>query len=166
LVVLAGGHGVAAHGVLAYPPAVTEAMVRTIVAGRAGVSALAREHGVQDIVRFAGRQPQNELKWFYGAADVFVLATAFEGWANVFLEAMACGLPVVTTRVGGNAEVIVDRSLGELVDWWNAAVFRDAIDRALRADWDRNAIIAHARANTWDERIERLIEELRDSSVA
>ncbi|GAA1933028.1 nicotinate-nucleotide--dimethylbenzimidazole phosphoribosyltransferase [Nocardioides hwasunensis] len=46
LVVLAGDHGVAAHGVSAYPPAITEAMVRTIVAGQAGVSALAREHGV------------------------------------------------------------------------------------------------------------------------
>jgi nicotinate-nucleotide--dimethylbenzimidazole phosphoribosyltransferase len=47
LVVFAGDHGVAAHGVSAYPAAVTEAMVRTIVAGRAGVSALAREHGVR-----------------------------------------------------------------------------------------------------------------------
>ena len=46
LVVFAGDHGVAAHGVSAYPPAVTEAMVRTIVAGRAGVNALAKEHGV------------------------------------------------------------------------------------------------------------------------
>jgi nicotinate-nucleotide--dimethylbenzimidazole phosphoribosyltransferase len=46
LVVFAGDHGVAAHGVSAYPAAVTEAMVRTIVSGRAGVSALAREHGV------------------------------------------------------------------------------------------------------------------------
>src|SRR5829696_4247307 len=46
LAVFAGDHGVAAHGVSAYPSAVTEAMVRTIVAGRAGVSALAREHGV------------------------------------------------------------------------------------------------------------------------
>lgn len=46
LVVFAGDHGVAAHGVSAYPSAVTEAMVRTIVAGRAGVSALAKEHGV------------------------------------------------------------------------------------------------------------------------
>ncbi len=46
LVVLAGDHGVAAHGVSAYPSAVTEAMVRTIVAGRAGVSALAAAHGV------------------------------------------------------------------------------------------------------------------------
>jgi nicotinate-nucleotide--dimethylbenzimidazole phosphoribosyltransferase len=47
LVVFAGDHGVAAHGVSAYPAAVTEAMVRTIVAGQAGVSALAREHGVR-----------------------------------------------------------------------------------------------------------------------
>jgi len=46
LVVFAGDHGVAAHGVSAYPAAVTEAMVRTIVSGRAGVSALARAHGV------------------------------------------------------------------------------------------------------------------------
>lgn len=46
LVVLAGDHGVAAHGVSAYPASITEAMVRTLVAGRAGVSALAREHGV------------------------------------------------------------------------------------------------------------------------
>ncbi|MBC2934234.1 nicotinate-nucleotide--dimethylbenzimidazole phosphoribosyltransferase [Nocardioides sp. zg-1228] len=46
LVVLAGDHGVAAHGVSAYPAAVTEAMVRTLVAGSAGVSALARAHGV------------------------------------------------------------------------------------------------------------------------
>jgi nicotinate-nucleotide--dimethylbenzimidazole phosphoribosyltransferase len=46
LVVLAGDHGVAAHGVSAYPAAVTEAMVRTIVAGLAGVSALAKQHGV------------------------------------------------------------------------------------------------------------------------
>ena len=47
LVVLAGDHGVAVHGVSAYPPAVTEAMVRTIVGGRAGVSALAAAHGVR-----------------------------------------------------------------------------------------------------------------------
>ena len=46
LVVLAGDHGVAGHGVSAYPPAITEAMVRTIVSGRAGVSALASAHGV------------------------------------------------------------------------------------------------------------------------
>ena len=47
LVIFAGDHGVAAHGVSAYPPAITAAMVRTFVAGRAGVNALARAHGVR-----------------------------------------------------------------------------------------------------------------------
>ena len=47
LVIFAGDHGVAAHGVSAYPPAITAAMVRTFVAGRAGVNALAAAHGVQ-----------------------------------------------------------------------------------------------------------------------
>ena len=47
LVIFAGDHGVAAHGVSAYPPAITAAMVRTFLAGKAAVSALARTHGVQ-----------------------------------------------------------------------------------------------------------------------
>jgi teichuronic acid biosynthesis glycosyltransferase TuaC len=126
---------------------------------RGELEALARQHGVGDIVRFCGRQPQEQLKWFYGAADLFVLATEFEGWANVFLEAMACGLPVVTTRVGGNAEVVADPAVGTLVDFWQAEAFSAAIDEALARDWDRRAIVAYAQANSWDDRIVRLVEE-------
>jgi len=126
---------------------------------RASLEAQARECGVEDAVRFCGRLPQDELRWYYGAADVFVLATEFEGWANVFLEAMACGLPVVSTRVGGNSEVVVEPNTGELVDWWNADAFASAIERALVRKWDRCAIIAYARSNAWDERVERLVAE-------
>ena len=60
---------------------------------RPELEALARRHGVGDIVRFCGPQPASELKWFYGAADVFALATEHEGWANVFLEASPSGRP-------------------------------------------------------------------------
>lgn len=126
---------------------------------RASLEAQARECGVADSVRFCGRQPQEALRWFYGAADVFVLATEFEGWANVFLEAMACGLPVVTTRVGGNAEVVAQPLTGELVDWWDADAFGEAIERALTRRWDRDAIVAYARANGWDRRVEQLVLE-------
>lgn len=126
---------------------------------RASLEAQARECGVAEAVRFCGRQPQDELRWFYGAADVFVLATEFEGWANVFLEAMACGLPVVTTRVGGNAEVVMEPDTGELVAWWDAEAFAEAIDRALARRWDREAIVAYARANGWDRRVEQLVAE-------
>ena len=72
----------------------------------------AQELGLQDCVVFLGPLAPERLKVPLSAADVFVLATRNEGWANVFLEAMACGLPVVTTDVGGNAEVVCDRGAG------------------------------------------------------
>jgi glycosyltransferase involved in cell wall biosynthesis len=128
---------------------------------RASLEALARSEGVADAVRFCGRQLPEDLKWYYGAADVFALATTYEGWANVFLEAMACGLPVVSTRVGGNEQVVCSADLGELVDFWNPAAFAEAVERALRKDWDRAAIIAYARSNTWDRRIDVLEREFR-----
>ncbi len=126
---------------------------------RVSLEAQARECGVADAVRLCGRQRQDELRWFYGAADVFVLATEFEGWANVFLEAMACGLPVVSTRVGGNAEVVREPDTGELVDWWDADAFVEAVERSLVRNWDRAAIVAYARANGWDRRVEQLVAE-------
>lgn len=121
---------------------------------------LAAEHGVSDIVRFCGVQPQEDLKWFYSAADVFALATAHEGWANVFLEAMACGLPVVTTRVGGNTQVVCRPELGTLVDYWNPDVFLEALADALQRSWPRKQILEYAAANGWDGKIACLVKEL------
>lgn len=122
---------------------------------------LAIDHGVQDIVRFCGPQVPDELRHFYSAADVFALATAHEGWANVFLEAMACGLPVVTTAVGGNAEVVRSPDLGRVVPFDDPQAFRTALEEALASAWDREAIVAYARANDWKPRIDVLVENLR-----
>lgn len=123
----------------------------------AELTRLAAEHGVSDVVRLCGRQPPDELRWYYGAADVFALATEYEGWANVFLEAMACGLPVVTTRVGGNPEVVESPDLGTLVPYWDPQAFYEALVHALDRCWDRDAIVRHAQANAWDRRVEQLI---------
>jgi teichuronic acid biosynthesis glycosyltransferase TuaC len=122
---------------------------------------LAAELQLEDCVVFAGAQPPDRLAQWLSAADVFVLATRNEGWANVFLEAMACGLPVVTTRVGGNAEVVNEPWLGEVVDFGDAVALQDAMQRALVQPWDRGLIRAHAEANTWDRRIDVLEREFR-----
>lgn len=129
--------------------------------------AMVHRLGLDDHVRFCGAVAPDELKYYYSAADLFVLATRHEGWANVFLEAMACGLPVVTTRVGGNAEVVAHQTLGTLVDFGDAAQLRDAIDHALRRTWDRAAIRTYAESNSWDFRIEqltKLYDQVLDSS--
>ncbi len=113
--------------------------------------------GLAGRVHFLGALPPDDLKTPLSAADVFVLATRNEGWANVFLEAMACGLPVVTTDVGGNAEVVCRAELGAIVPFGDAAALQRALDAALDTTWNRAAIVDYARANQWDARIAQLL---------
>lgn len=116
-----------------------------------------RKLGLGDRVWFLGQMPPEELRFVYSAGDIFVLATRFEGWANVFLEASACGLPIVTTRVGGNAEVVNSDQVGIVVPFGDHGALRDALLEALSRDWDHDAIRAHARANAWETRIPELV---------
>ncbi len=117
----------------------------------------AKTLGLSNNVQFLGAIESGYLHVPLSAADVFVLATANEGWANVFLEAMACGLPVVTTDVGGNTEVVSDPKLGTIVPFGNPDALKDAIDNALNYDWNRQMIIDYAAENTWNKRISHLI---------
>ena len=116
---------------------------------------------LQPYVHFLGAVPPDQLPGLLGAADVFALATRNEGWANVFLEAMACGLPVVTTDVGGNAEVVCRPDLGKVVTFDDAPALQAALCAALGQSWDRSAIRAYAETNTWDQRVELLEAEFR-----
>lgn len=122
---------------------------------------LVHELDLADTVRFLGPLPAQELRWPLSAADVFVLATANEGWANVFLEAMACGLPVVATDVGGNAEVVNSPALGTIVPFGDGVELERAMGNALTRAWDRLAIRNYAASNTWDSRVAVLVDEFR-----
>jgi len=77
--------------------------------------ALAAELGVLDQVRFAGRRQPDELRLWYSAADVAVTTPWYEPFGLTPLEAMACGVPVIGSRVGGIAFTIVDGETGFLV---------------------------------------------------
>jgi len=71
---------------------------------------LARERGVAHRVALLG--PQEDPRPFYGAADAFVLPTLYDPCPNAALEAMACGLPVVTSTKSGVAELVVEHDAG------------------------------------------------------
>jgi glycosyltransferase involved in cell wall biosynthesis len=116
--------------------------------------------GLGGSVRFLGPLAPDALRLPLSAADVFVLATRNEGWANVFLEAMACGLPVVTTDVGGNAEVVCSPALGCVLPFGDAPALQQALADALHTPWDRFAIRRHAEAHTWDRRVAELLAAL------
>ena len=117
--------------------------------------------GLDDCVHFLGSVSPDNLRGVLSAADIFVLSTRNEGWANVLLEAMACGLPVVTTDVGGNREVVNAPALGEVLPFDDADQLREAIARALRTPWDRALLRRYAESNTWDQRVDVLEAEFR-----
>lgn len=73
--------------------------------------------GLNGKVHLVGKKSQEELKTYLAAADLFVLNTAYEGFSHQILEAMASGVPVITTNVGGNPEVIKQGENGFMVKY-------------------------------------------------
>jgi len=119
-----------------------------------------RRRGLEDRVLFAGPRPQAELRSWFSAADLSVLATQSEGWPNVLLESLACGTPVVATAVGGAPEIVRDGQDGFLVPRGDAAALAGALRNALDRPWDRPAIVRRARRFDWAESVEQALDEL------
>ena len=76
----------------------------------------AKELGITDRVVFTGMVPEDEKPDLYRLADVYVMPSRGEGFGIVFLEAMACGVPVVASKVDGSREAVRNGELGLLVD--------------------------------------------------
>ncbi len=117
---------------------------------RAELEALVERLGLGGRVRLLGARPHGELAGCYGAADVMVLASSREGWANVLLESMACGTPVVASDIPGNPEVVGCRDAGLI-----APRTPEGIAAGVRDLWgappDRAATRAYAERFGWDE---------------
>jgi len=128
---------------------------RLVIAGegpeRSALEALARRLGVADRVRLIGPVPHARLPLYYSAADVMVLASSREGWANVLLESMACGTPVVATAAWGSREAIAAPEAGVVVDEATPAALAGAIRRVLDASLDRAQTRGYAERFSWNE---------------
>jgi teichuronic acid biosynthesis glycosyltransferase TuaC len=141
--------------------------VRLVLAGdgpdRLKLENLARALGVSERVTFLGAVPQAQLRTHYGAADALVLSSSREGWANVLLEAMACGTPVVASRVYGTPEVVAAPEAGVLMAERSYQGVADAVN-ALRANYpDRGATRRYAERFSWDDTTDgqlRLFEQV------
>jgi len=121
---------------------------------------LVREGHLESHVLLAGERTHDEIPRWMAAADLFCLATRSEGWANVLLEALACGRPVVTTRAGGNAEIVTGDHLGTLVPYGDNPALAQALIGALGHPWDVDALTTHARRHSWDVTADQVLEEL------
>ena len=110
---------------------------------------LVAQLGLQAHVRLAGAVPNEQLAPWYSAADALILASSREGWANVLLEAMACGTPVVATRIWGTPEVVAGPAAGVLVDERSAAGIAEGVLRLLAAPPPRAAVRSYAEGFGW-----------------
>jgi glycosyltransferase involved in cell wall biosynthesis len=119
--------------------------------------------GLKDQVHVAGPRPHAELARWFSAADVTVLATQSEGWPNVLLESLACGTPVVATRVGGTSEIVRDGQDGLLVPYGDGAALAAAVERALETPWNRAALVQRARSFDWTDSVEHALDELNQA---
>lgn len=128
-----------------------EARLAVVGAGplQVALQAQARSAGLSDAVIFAGSVDQADLRWWYSAADLLVLASSREGWPNVLLESMACGTPVVASNVGGVSEIVTGADLGTTVNIHSAAGLADAIDQTLSRRLNRSVVRQHALGMSW-----------------
>ena len=126
-----------------------------IIAGdgaeRTALENQARQLDVAGRVHFVGAVNQSVLTHYYAAADVLVLASSREGWANVLLESMACGTPVVATNIWGTPEVVSSPVAGRLADQRTSSSLVAAL-QSLMADYpDRRQVRAYAEKFSWEE---------------
>jgi glycosyltransferase involved in cell wall biosynthesis len=115
----------------------------------ARLRALAVSEGVETRVFFAGSVDHDLMPLILSAADVMVLPTVAEGLANAWVEALACGTPVVTSDVGGAREIITCDTAGRLVDR-NPQAVAAGINAVLNAPPSRDAVAALTEHFSWE----------------
>ncbi len=116
---------------------------------RTRLAALVAELGLGLRVRFLGARPHHDLKRDYTAADAMVLASSREGWANVLLESMACGTPVIASNIPGNREIVQTPAAGRITADNTPASFAAAIRDLFATEPDRAATLAYALPFSW-----------------
>ena len=116
---------------------------------RQALEALATQLGVYERVRFLGAVDQAQLCRVYNAVDALVLASSREGWANVLLEAMACGTPVVASAVWGTPEVVAAPEAGVLMASQDDSGVVSGVKRLFAALPDRSATRLYAEGFDW-----------------
>ena len=140
------GHGVVIDAVARLPG------VTLMIVGEGGdreaLAARARRLGIADRVRLVGGIPHDELPALLGAADVMALASVSEGLANAWVEALACGTPIVITPAGGARDVVTSRAAGRIATA-DAGAFATAIGEVLAQAPDPWTVRAAVRDFTW-----------------
>ena len=141
------GHHIAIRALVNLPA------FRLVIAGegtrRSALESLVHQTHTASRVQFLGRVEQDQLAKCYSAADILVLPSSSEGWPNVLLESMACGTPVVATRVGGIPEIVTSDDAGRLLPERSTACLVAAVSDLWQHLPNQNAVRSTAQSCGW-----------------
>lgn len=113
---------------------------------------------MKNFIKLLGFIPQNEIQYWFNAADIFVLSSISESFGIVQIEAMACGKPIVATINGGSEEIIISEDYGLLCEPAKPKELANKILIALEKDWDREKILKYVKRFTWDNIAKEIME--------
>jgi D-inositol-3-phosphate glycosyltransferase len=126
---------------------------------------LVQDLKLQDRVAFWGSQRQDLLPYFYSAAQALVLPSRYESFGMVALEAMACGTPVIASRVGGLKYTIEDGRTGLLVPEGNSSLLADRVCQVVEGPGVRKRLVQAALAKvqqfSWPEIAQKVLSVYR-----
>ncbi len=133
---------------------------------RSRIERLVKEKHLADRVIIAGKIPDKELNDHYNLCDVFAMPSKGEGFGIVFLEALACGKPVVAGNRDGSRDAVLDGKLGTLVDPDNINDVADGIisaldSRAMSGDYLRKEVLGYYGLDGFGDKVRQLLHELQ-----
>ena len=138
------------------------------------IEALIRDLGLEDKVIMAGFIPEEELVDHYNLCDVFVMPSKGEGFGIVFLEALACGKPVIAGNKDGSRDAVLDGKLGILIDPDNMDQIAEAIINVLRGnvpnhlldpEYLRKTVLEHYGFDKFTKKVKNLVEKLESCKL-
>lgn len=113
------------------------------------LASLSRDFGIQDRVTFVGRVDHEQMPFYYSAADVLALPSHYESFGLVALESLACGTPVVTTKVGAMDRVVCQDETGWVVQDASPRTLAQAVEAFLPGSKTRSAEEIRASVLDW-----------------
>jgi teichuronic acid biosynthesis glycosyltransferase TuaC len=121
-----------------------------------------REYGIQNCVYILGSKMHREIPKWMSACDLLCLPSLNEGVPNVILEALACGVPVVASNVGGIPEILTSTDYGSLVKPQDCKALQKALLECLEKSWNREVIHGHSTRFSWRRNAEMIYQEMTD----
>ncbi|WP_340817852.1 glycosyltransferase [Methanolobus sp. WCC4] len=117
---------------------------------------------LENKVKLIGIKPHEEIVFWLGACDLFVLPSLNEGNPTVMFEAMGCGKPFIGTNVGGVPDIINDDKLGIIVESGNSDLLSDSIQKAFQTNWDYEFITESSKKYTWTNVVQQTLSVYDD----